>query len=179
MQQRISMKVLILAAIVLSVPIALAKDMAPTILPPYAAICIDESAERYYLGEEGRWRSERTEAKGRVELEKLDYEAVAKHADPRDIAACTAERITTIASHIHFVEGCYEVKEFDEQGRVADRREMCSEYYYDGRVMSVDCRVLSFQPDGTFRRQRWVPDSRDKGQDAVLKTAGTCRVLQR
>lgn len=173
------MKFVFPAVLSLAMPAAIAKDITPDILPPYTAVCVDESAERYYLGDEGRWRSERNDPQGRVELEKLDYPAVARTSNPIDLAACTAERITTIAPHIHFVEGCYEVREIDEQGKMAERREMCSEYYYEGKIMSVDCRVLSFQPNGTFQRQRWVPDTRYKGQDAVLKTAGSCRMVKR
>lgn len=173
------MKFIIFAALSLALVQAAANDKAEHVLPPYTAICVDESAERYFLGEEGRWRSERIEAQGRVELEKLDFQPSGKTPGLPGMAACTPSRITSIAPHIQFVEECYSVKEVNDKGVTSERREMCSEYYYEGEIVSVDCRVLSFQPNGTFQRQRWVAGNQQQGQDAVLKTAGTCRVMKR
>lgn len=172
------MRFSILAVLSLAASAAMANGTILNALSPYTAVCVDEKAERYYLGEEGRWRSERMAPDGKIELEKLDYQGALKASSAIDMAACTAERVTTIAPHIHFVEGCYAVKEINEQGRMAERREMCSEYYYEGKIVSVDCRVLSFQPNGTFQRQRWVADSTSNAQEAVLKTSGNCRVVK-
>lgn len=172
------MKPLIFAALSLTLAQAAANEQAAHVLPSYTAICVDESAERYFIGEEGRWRSERVVPQGRVELEKLDLSA-SDLASAQDMTACTAPRINAIAPHIQFVEDCYAVKEVGDKGVTSERYEMCSEYYYEGQIVSVDCRVLSFQPNGTFQRQRWVAGNQHKGQDAVLKTSGRCRMVKR
>lgn len=176
---RLIVKPMIFAALSLTLGPAMANPIVPDVLPPYTAVCIEESAERYFLGEEGRWRRERVPAQERVELDKLEPPGSAEAWASPDWAACTEARVTEIAPHIHFVEGCYAVREVGDKGEASKRLEMCSEYYHEGKIISVDCRVLSFQPNGRFQRQRWVADAQHKGQDAVLKTSGRCRMVKR
>lgn len=52
---------------------------------------------------------------------------------------------------------------------------MCSEYYFEGEIVSVECRVLSFQPNGTFQNRQWAMSDK-AGQDAVLHSSGNCSV---
>lgn len=84
-------------------------------------------------------------------------------------------RIKEIASHMHFIEHCYSVKEIPSQGEPWGRSEMCSEYYFEGEIVSVECRVLSFQPNGTFQNRQWAMSDK-AGQDAVLHSSGNCSV---
>ena len=113
------------------------------------------------------------------ELRKLDYSPNKRDKADKlasEMAACTNTRITELASHIHFIEHCYSVQEIPFQGAVSERSEMCSEYYFEGEIVSGDCRILSFQPNGTFQSKQWISDINGR-QDAILQSSGTCSVV--
>ncbi len=172
------MKLKIFVALAWVMSPLLANEPAINILKPYTAICKDSSAILYRTVD-GRWVNEHMPGVSTYELRKLDYSANNSNKSDRaasDLASCTGMRITELASHVHFIEHCYSVKEIPFQGEASERSEMCSEYYFEGEIVSVDCRIVSFQPNGTFQSKQWIMDMKG-GPDAILQSSGNCRVL--
>ena|SRR5690606_25135246 len=156
----------------------LANETVINILKPYTALCEDSSVMLHHVVD-GRWVNEALSDKSSYEIRKLGYSSRHRQqADEPDTSPCTDMLVTELASHVHFVENCYAMKEITAAGASSERSEMCNEYYYDGEIVSVDCRVLSFQPNGTFQSRRWIMSDKP-GQDAVLQSSGNCRVLTR
>ena len=171
------MKPGILAVLILALPPDLASEASINILKPYTAIYEAASVKLHHIVN-GRWVNEFLSEKSVYEIRKLDYSSKKRNRQGdagHEMAACTDMRITEIASHIHFIEHCYSVKEIPSQGEPGERSEMCSEYYFESEIVSVDCRVLSFQPNGTFQSRQWIMSDK-AGQDAVLQSSGNCSV---
>lgn len=78
--------------------------------------------------------------------------------------------------------GCYLVKRDHVKKYIGIwAAEMCTEYFKDNKLQSIECKNVAFKPDGSFTDVHWhnqlEEKPKDDYKDSLSITVGTCTSL--
>ncbi|MBQ0945136.1 hypothetical protein KAK07_17495 [Ideonella sp. 4Y16] len=146
---------------------------------PFKALCVAEKSTGFNW-KSGQWVQANFKAERKLIVQKLDLDKYrTKPAHERPLA-CSDDAMNSYDSKV-LSKGCYLIKEMGSPTFIMFDSEVCIEAQVGDRLQSVQCKKLTFNPDGAFIEYPWhsdiSPKPKDDYKDSLIVSVGTCSRL--
>lgn len=144
----------------------------------FKAICIREKASGFSW-KDGEWTQANFKPGNQILVQKLDFQTFASKPIQERPILCQSEP-TQEYGNTKISKGCYLIKEVGAPAYIFSA-EMCAEIMEGNAIKSIQCRRLSFHPDGPFIEFPWHadidPKPKDNYKDSLVLHVGKCSRL--
>lgn len=142
------------------------------------AICVREQSTGFNW-ENGRWVRTNFKPGNQFLIQRLNLEAYASKPTLEQPALCQIEPVRQIGT-TKISKGCYQINDVGEPP-VIFLSEMCDEIVEGKQIVSIQCRKITFNPDGGFIELPWHADistsPRNNRKDSLVLSVGKCSRL--
>lgn len=147
-------------------------------LAPFRSLCIPEKATGFNWESAG-WVNANFKPQRKLLIQKVDVKANASKPVGERYLLCE-EPTTVPITGGSITKACYAIREHGRPPAGLDG-EMCYESFVEGQVKSIDCRRVTFLPDGPYIELPWHMNIErrpaDNYKDSLVLAVGTCSVV--
>ena len=174
-KNEIYMYCFVLFASIMALP-ALAQ---PPSIPVFKSICVTEN-ETGFKWKSNRWAQTNYRAGDKYLVQKLDVASFGGKPRLEKPISCNDNKPQSFGNWI-MISGCYLIKELGTEKSIT-MAETCDEHFTSGSLLHIQCRDITFQPDGGYiglpARTSISPDLNKTTKDSLVLSVGKCSRIE-
>lgn len=146
---------------------------------PFKALCVSEKSTGFNW-KSGQWVQANFRPDRKLLVQKLDLPKYMDRPMQERPISCTAEAMQA-SDLFGFSKGCYLIKDMGSPTNMFFDSEVCTEIVDSDKLRMVQCKKLTFHPDGGYIELPWHSDislkPKEDYKDSLILSVGTCSRL--